>query len=135
MENHNVAIIGLGRVGTAFLKKALSSDCVMNVRAVCEMFDTQGRKLAEEKSIPVMELSEIVDLGIDIEVIFDLTGDANVSRILHEKLRKCGNSYTDIVPIRVARLIWAMIADDEYLPDLGKSKNQIYADMLLEGLN
>ncbi|NDV21167.1 hypothetical protein [Desulfovibrio sp. JC022] len=135
MENHNIAIIGLGRVGTAFLKKTLSSDCVMNLRAVCEMCDTPGRKLAEEKSVPVMELNEIIALGIEIEVIFDLTGDANVSRILHEKLRQSGNSYTDVAPVRVARLVWAMIAGDEYLPDLGKSKNQIYADMLLEGLN
>ena len=133
LENHNIAIIGLGRVGTAFLKKALTSDCEMSVKAVCEMCDTPGRKLAVEDSIPVMDLNDIVELGVDIDVIFDLTGDKNVSRILQEKLLQLGNTYTEVAPARVTRLVWTLIAGDEYLPDLGKSKSQIYADILLEG--
>ena len=133
MENHNIAIIGLGRIGTAFLKKALSSDCDMTVKAVCEMCDTPGRKMAVEDNVPVMELSEIVDLGVGIDVIFDLTGDENVTRSLREKLLQVGNTYTNVSPARVTRLVWTLIAGDEYLPDLGKSKSQIYADILLEG--
>ena len=132
MENHNIAIIGLGRIGTAFLQKAISEDCVMKVKAVCELFDTPGRKLAEEKGIPVLDLNSIVELGLGVEVIFDLTGDQNVSRILREKLCQCGNTYTDVASQRLTRLVWSMIAGDEYLPDLGKSKSQVYADMMLE---
>ncbi|MFW5501332.1 MULTISPECIES: hypothetical protein [unclassified Maridesulfovibrio] len=133
MENHNIAIVGLGRIGTAFLKKALSSDCEMTVKAVCEMCDTPGRKMAEEDNVPVMELADIVGMGVDIDIIFDLTGDQNVSRMLREKLLQVGNTYTDVAPARVTRLVWTLIAGDEYLPDLGKSKSQIYADILLEG--
>lgn len=132
MENHNIAIVGLGRVGTAFLKKALTSDCVMTVKAVCEMCDTPGKELADKEEIPIVELNEIVGLGVGVDVIFDLTGDKNVSQILHQKLAQSGNTYTDVAPIRVSRLIWGLIAGDEYLPDLGKCKNQIYADMLIE---
>ncbi len=133
MENHNVAIIGLGRIGTAFLRKAMSDDCVMKVKAVCEMCGTPGRKLAEEKGIPIVDLSDVVELGLGVEVIFDLTGDNNVSRILREKLCNSGNTYTDVASQRLTRLVWTLIAGDEYLPDLGKSKSQIYADMMLEG--
>ncbi|WP_320007501.1 hypothetical protein [Maridesulfovibrio sp.] len=133
MENHNIAIIGLGRIGTAFLQKALSDDCVMKVKAVCEMFDTPGRKFAEEKGIPVLDLTGIVELGLGVEIIFDLTGDQNVTRVLREKLSKCGNTYTDVASQRLTRLVWTLIAGDEYLPDLGKSKSQVYADMMLEG--
>lgn len=99
------------------------------------MCDTPGKELAEKEEIPVVELSEIVGLGVDVDVIFDLTGDKHVSQILHQKLVQCGNTYTDVVPVRVARLIWGLIAGDEYLPDMGKCKNQIYADMLLDQMN
>ncbi|WP_319780960.1 hypothetical protein [Maridesulfovibrio sp.] len=133
MENHNIAIIGLGRVGTVFLEKALSSDSVMTVKAVCELCDTPGRKLAEKKGIPVLELVEIVELGIDVDVIFDLTGDENVSRIIQQKLAESCNSYSQVAPARLARLVWSLFAGDEYLPNIGKSKYQTYADMLLEG--
>ncbi|NDV25417.1 hypothetical protein FMR86_02010 [Desulfovibrio sp. JC010] len=133
MENHNIAIVGLGRVGKAFLEKAMSNESVMTVKAVCEMCDTPGRKLAEEKDIPVVDLGGIIEMGIDIDVIFDLSGDENVSRILQEKLVEARNSYTQVAPARLARLVWSLIADGEYLPNLGKTKSQIYAEMLLEG--
>ncbi|TIH17421.1 hypothetical protein D0S45_07125 [Marinifilum sp. JC120] len=133
MENHNIAIIGLGRVGSVFLQKALAAESVMKVRAVCEMCDTPGRELAEEKNIPIMDLRDIIDLGVEVDVIFDLTGDKNVSGILQEKLCKECNSYTQVAPLRLARLVWSLIAGDEYLPDMGKSKSQTYADMLLKG--
>jgi hypothetical protein len=133
LENHNIAIIGLGRIGKVFLEKTLSSGSMMTVKAVCEMCDTPGRKLAQENGIPVVDLAEIVDMGLKIDVIFDLTGDRNVSRILHEKLVQTRNTYTQVAPERLARLVWTLIAGDDYLPNLGKSKAQIYAEMLLEG--
>ncbi|CCO22475.1 hypothetical protein [Maridesulfovibrio hydrothermalis] len=133
MENHNIAIVGLGRIGTSFLEKTLTDDCVMKVKAVCELYDTKGKRMAEESNIQVVELSEIVGLGVKLDVIFDLTGDDNVSRMLRSKLEESGNTYTQVAQNRLARLVWALIADDEYLPDVRKSKSQVYADMLLSG--
>lgn len=131
MGKHNVAIVGLGRVGSIFLDKTLGKSDVIRVKAVCELYDTQGRKQAEKEGIPVMDLSEVIALGVDIDIIFDLTGDENVTCGLRRKLNKAGNTYTQVAQNRLARLVWSLISDDQYLPDLRKSKSQVYADMLL----
>ena len=131
MEIHNIAIVGLGRIGTKFLEKTLSRTDVVSIKAVCELYETKGRLLAEAKNIPVMDLSKIVALGVGLDIIFDLTGDQNVTKGLRKKLDKSGNTYTQVAQNRLARLVWDLMSNEGCLPDLGKRKSQVYADMLM----
>lgn len=132
IDIHNVAIVGLGRVGTRFLEKILSDDdCCLRVRCVTEIGETPGRNLAVEKDVPVVSLDGVVDYGADIDVIFDFTGDRNVTDILCKKLEESCNNHTKVVQDQVARLIWSLIASDDCLPEVRATKYQAYADMAI----
>ncbi|OEU64995.1 MAG: hypothetical protein BA863_08725 [Desulfovibrio sp. S3730MH75] len=131
MENHNIAIVGLGRVGSVFLEKVAGADSVLNVKYVCELADTEGKKFAYENGVPVGSIDEIIQLGVGIDVIFDFTGVKKVADILNAKLAESGNNYTQIAQTRLARLVWSLIGGDDYLPEVHATKYQSYADMLL----
>ncbi|SMF01329.1 hypothetical protein [Desulfovibrio gilichinskyi] len=131
MEKHNIAIVGLGRVGTVFLEKVLRSDGVLIIKSVCEPADTAGKKMALAHGIPIGCIDDIIKSGVDVDVIFDFTGDEQVAELLRGKLEESGNNYTQVAQKRIARLIWSLIADDDYLPEVEATKYQSYADMLL----
>ncbi len=131
MENHNIAIVGLGRVGSVFLEKVAGDDSVLNVKCVCELSDTDGKKFAHENCVPVGSIDDIIQLGVGVDVIFDFTGVKQVADILNTKLAESGNNYTQVAQIRLARLIWSLIGGDDYLPEVSATKYQSYADMLL----
>lgn len=117
MAIHNVAIVGLGRVGSAFLKRTLRRTDVVVVKAVCELYDTDGRKLAIEENLPVLDMNAIVGLGVSLDVIFDLTGDDNVTRAFRKKLEKAGNTYTQVAQDRLTRLVWSLMGGEEEFPN------------------
>ncbi|WP_031480718.1 Gfo/Idh/MocA family oxidoreductase [Maridesulfovibrio frigidus] len=131
MENHNIAIVGLGRVGSVFLEKVAGTESVLNVKCVCELADTNGKKFAQENCVPVVSIDDIIQLGVDVDIIFDFTGVKKVADILSAKLAESGNNYTQVAPIRLARLVWSLIGGDDYLPEVSATKYQSYADMLL----
>lgn len=131
MENHNIAIVGLGRVGTVFLEKVLISDKALTVKKVSELADTAGKKMALSNGVSVGSIDDIVNLGVDVDVIFDFTGNEMVAELLRKKLEESGNKYTQVAQKRIARLVWSLIADDDYLPEVSSTKYQSYADMLL----
>ncbi len=131
MEKHNIAIVGLGRVGSVFLEKVLSNDSAFVIKSVCERAETAGKKMASDHGVPVGCIEDIVKFGVDIDVIFDFTGDEKVAELLRRKLEESGNNYTQVAQKRIARLIWSLIADDDYLPEVNSTKYQSYADMLL----
>ncbi|WP_291325933.1 hypothetical protein [Desulfovibrio sp. UCD-KL4C] len=131
MEKHNIAIVGLGRVGTVFLEKVLSNDSVFVIKSVCELADTSGKKMAFDHGVPVGCIEDIIKFGVDIDVVFDFTGDEKVAELLRRKLQESGNNYTQVAQKRIARLIWSLIAEDDYLPEVNCTKSQSYADILL----
>ncbi len=115
MRRINVAIAGLGRVGSQFLDALLSARSE-NVRviAVAEpREDLQSVKLAKEKGIAYFRdaRSMLESLEDSIDVLFELTGDAVLRSDLHEILVKTGNKKTVIVPEPVAYLIWSLITE------------------------
>lgn len=134
MGIHNVAIVGLGRVGSAFLEKVVSRKDVISVKCVCELYDTPGRRLAEKENISVAGLDELIGFGVGLDIIFDLTGDENVTLSLRRKLEKAGNTYTKVAQNRLARLVWDLLGEDEQqaMPDVGIRKSQAYADMIFK---
>lgn len=113
MENQSIAIVGLGRIGSAFLKEMLRKKA-QGITLVCvaEIGDTPGKALARDAGIPVVTLDDIVDHGSRLDVIFDLSGLPAVRNELRQKLASAENRHTIIASETIARLIWSLIAED-----------------------
>ncbi len=115
MRRINVAIAGLGRVGSQFLDALLSvrSDNVRVIAVAEPREDLQSVKFAKEEGIAYFRdaRSMLESLEDSIDVLFELTGDAVLRSDLHEILVKTGNKKTVIVPEPVAYLIWSLITE------------------------
>jgi predicted dinucleotide-utilizing enzyme len=113
VEQQRIAIIGLGRIGSAFLKQMLLKRS-QGIYLVCaaESADTPGRQLAAQSGIALKSLDDIVGLGKDVDVIFELTGLPDVRRELRDKLVAAKNTHTVIASESIVRVIWALISDD-----------------------
>ena len=113
MEQQRIAIIGLGRIGSAFLSQMLQKRS-QGIELVCaaEAADTPGRQLAVKSGIAIKSLDDIVALGNRIDVIFDLTGLPDVRRELRDKLVAAKNAHTVIASETIVRVIWALISQD-----------------------
>lgn len=117
MEQQRVAIIGLGRVGSAFLQQMLQRQARgIALVAVAELRDTVGRRAADDAGIPLLSLDELVALREQVDTIFELTGVPAVRRELREKLKLSHNLHTVIAPETIVRIIWALLSD-EGMPD------------------
>jgi ketol-acid reductoisomerase len=113
MQAQRIAIIGLGRIGSAFLTQMLSRrDKGITIVCAAETNDTPGRKLAIESGIAVRGVDEIVKLGEEIDVIFELTGLPDVRRTLREKMVASANHHTVIASESIVRVIWSLITED-----------------------
>ena len=117
MSQQSIAIVGLGRVGSVFLEGLLNhgSDGI-SVVAVSEMGDTPGRKLAQSKAIPIMDIDALITRGDSIDILFDLTGNAKVRQELRDKMVASNNRHTLIATESVAQVIWSLIASEVALP-------------------
>lgn len=114
MEKQRIAIIGLGRIGSAFLRQILENlNSGLELVCVAESMDTPGRQLAQKSGIRVCTLDEIVAMGEKINVVFELTGLPEVRRELREKLVASNNRETVIASESIARIIWALISDGD----------------------
>lgn len=108
----NIAIIGLGRVGSEFLKKMITmKDKGVTIVAAAEKNDTEGKKAALAAGIKVMSAGEIIHLKEKVDIIFDLAGDTKLRQELRDHLMDTGNQHTVLVPDVVAHLIWGLIGD------------------------
>ena len=116
----NVAIIGLGRVGSTFLKKLLLHQSkVISIAAVAEKdLDARGIVMAKKYAIPLYEdIHDIVKMGDGIDVIFDLTGDKLVRQSLRISMVRSRNTHTVIAPEIMAFLLWDLMSKGGKLPD------------------
>ena len=117
MRTVNVAIAGLGRVGSVFLEALLSTKA-SNIRVVAvaePIADSEHVQKAKDAGAGYFKNARAMLEAMDdqIDVLFDLTGDALVRTELHEILSKQGNRNTVIVPEKVAYLVWALITKGE----------------------
>ena len=113
MDKQRIAIIGLGRIGSAFLRQMLAKRSHgLDLVCVAEAMDTPGRQLAQQSGIQVCSLDDIVALGDGVQVIFELTGLPEVRRELREKLVASHNKQTVIASESIVRVIWALISDE-----------------------
>ncbi|MFA6921200.1 MAG: hypothetical protein WC216_05105 [Gallionella sp.] len=122
MEGQNIAIIGLGRIGSAFLSEMLGkTGRGINLACVSEVFDTPGKAHAQAAGLKIVHLDEVVAMGDKIDIIFDLTGIQDVRTELRNKLVAANNNHTIIASETIARLIWSLIAEHE-LPKIAGRK-------------
>lgn len=119
MQQQAIAIIGLGRVGSAFLdalrKKPRQG---IQIIAVAEPNNTPGRMAAANAGIPVHSIQELIARSQDIDILFDLTGSHAVRQELREGLAAIHNQRTVIAPESVARMIWALAVEGGGLPEV-----------------
>jgi len=118
----NIAIIGLGRVGSILLQQMiLFKKKGINILSVAELSETPGKLLAREQKIPITSLEEIVKLGKKADLIFELTGSIEVRQKLRNLLKESNNNYSVIVTETIATLI-CLILTDKTLPDVHANK-------------
>ena len=117
MEKQSIAIMGLGEVGSAFLTELLGqSNNGVEIIAVVESNDTPGRKLAKANGIRNISMDELVAMGDDLDILFDLAHDEAARKDLREKLRLSGNRHTIVATENIARMILSLIASGVDLP-------------------
>ncbi len=106
-----IAIVGLGRIGSVVLEQLLGRQ-KQGIEIVCvsEKHDTPGRRKAESSGIPVLSLDEIIGQGDKVDMIFDMTGIAEVRKTLRELLFDSNNRHTVVVPENVAYLLWSVLS-------------------------
>lgn len=111
MHKQHIAIIGLGRIGSAFLGAMLKKKDGISIVCVSEQMDTPAKAQAIAAGIRVASLAEVVAFGEAIDVIFDLTGIPDVRKELREKLQASNNKHSVIASETIVRLIWSLISD------------------------
>ncbi|MBE9562550.1 MAG: homoserine dehydrogenase [Proteobacteria bacterium] len=123
MEQQNIAIIGLGRVGAVFLERLLQLDKHgINIVCVAELKETSGRLLAQDNEVKIVDLAEMITISNEIEIIFDFTGDDKTRKTLRDKLALVNNHYTIVAPENIAKIIWAVMGNQIPFPDFHNEK-------------
>lgn len=116
--SQNIAIVGLGRVGSVFMRGMVNKhDKGVNIVCAAEVNDTPGRAQAVAADVPLASMESMIAMGDKIDVIFDLTGNPGVRKELRELMAQYSNHHTVIAPESVARLIWSLIGT-ESLPEI-----------------
>lgn len=121
MQNVNIGIVGLGRIGSTLVKNLISYNGKgISLIAVAEKdHESEGVKLCKQNDIEIYEDGQaLVDLGAKLDVIFELTGDPGARRECRMSMVKSKNDHTVIVPEIVAHLIWNIIGGDEAMPEI-----------------
>lgn len=119
MEKQTIAIVGLGRVGTAFLAELLEHpNSGVEIVAVVEQSETLGKAMAQASGINLISMSELLGIGEQLDILFDLTGDPSVRKELRENLRVTKNFHTIVATENIAKMIWALISKGDDLPEV-----------------
>jgi predicted dinucleotide-utilizing enzyme len=117
MEKQSIAIVGLGKIGSAFLEELLGQPNEgVEIVAVVENNLTPGLALAKACGIRSLSIEELIEIGDDLDILFDLTGEAAIRQELRDKLRAAGNLHTIVATENIARMVWALIASGAELP-------------------
>lgn len=117
MEKQTIAIVGLGTMGTAFLEGLLKQpNESVEIVAVAEIKKTPGLAMAKKHGIKNLSIDDLIAMGSNLNILFDLTGKETVRHEIRDKLRESGNHHTIVATDNVARMIWALIASGAELP-------------------
>ena len=113
MDQQTIAILGLDVKGVKFLEEMIQlagrGVHVAGVSGAAKAVEAQVRKAG----VPLLSVQQMVDLGDDLDIIFDLSGDRDLRAELRKTLFASNNQHTVIAPASVARLIWTLIDEGE----------------------
>jgi predicted dinucleotide-utilizing enzyme len=117
MKKQSIAIVGLGKVGAAFLQELLGQlNEGVEIIAVAENNNTPGLALAKARGIKNISMDELIGMGDSLDIIFELTSVAAVRQELRDKLQAAGNHQTIIATENIARMIWMLISSGAEMP-------------------
>lgn len=117
-----IALLGLSRVGETFSEHFLAKiqEQHINVEIVAVATHHPESPVAlgfAHSNILVLEDAlKVVDLGDRVDIIFDLTGNADVRQQLRARLQAANNHHTVIAPEVFAQLLWEFFDEGETLP-------------------
>lgn len=117
-----VALLGLGGVGETFaehfLEKIQEEHVNVEIVAVAHRdLDSPVAMGFSHSHVPVFkEALEVVDLGDKVDIIFDLTGNAELRQKLRARMQETGNRHTVIAPEIFAHLLWNFFGEEAALP-------------------
>ena len=123
-----VALLGLGEAGELFAERFLTkiqeSKLPIEIVAVADRDIESAVMLGFKHSGAAVfkHAFEIVKLGEDVDIIFDLTGDPMVRSALRLQMKEAENAHTVIVPEVVARLLYHFFHEETKLPEKHKDR-------------
>ncbi|MBU1692267.1 MAG: hypothetical protein KJ958_04330 [Gammaproteobacteria bacterium] len=118
-----VALLGLGSVGECFaehfLEKIQEEHVNVEIVAVADRhLDSPVALGFAHSNVPVFkDALEVIDLGEQVDIIFDLTGNAELRKALRLRLQETENRHTVIAPEVFAQLLWNFFGDNIDLPE------------------
>lgn len=117
MKKQSIAIVGLGKLGAAFLQELLGQPNEgVEIIAVVENNNTPGLALAKARGIKNISMDELIGMGDSLDILFELTSVATVRQELRDKLQAAGNQHTIIATENIARMIWTLISSGAEMP-------------------
>ncbi len=117
MGKQSIAIVGLGTMGSAFLEELLKQpNESVEIVAVAEINNTRGLAMAKNHGLRNLSIDDLIAMGSNLNILFDLTGEETVRHEIRDKLKASGNNHTIVATDNIARMIWALIASGAELP-------------------
>ena len=124
----NVAILGMGEAGEIFTMNLLEKIQVdhrpVNIAAVAHRDLESPIMLGfQQNGVPCFtDIKDLADMGTEIDIIFNMTGDELLTQKLRLELLERKNRHTLIASEMVARLLWAFFDEDSELPEVIKHR-------------
>ena len=118
-ENINVALLGLGDIGQEFAEQFLEiiQEGGKPVEIVAVAHDDLDSPVAlgfKHSRVPVYKNAvDVIGMGAGVDVIFDLTGNAETRQALRQGLMESDNRHTVIAPEVIAKLLWMFFDTDK----------------------
>jgi len=117
-----ITIVGLGDIGETFsahlLEQIQQHGVPMEIVAVCH--PDQGSPVmlgfSQNGVMTTTEAQDLIEIGEEIDMIIDLTGDPNVNHILRMGMLKKNNLHTVVTRRVVAQAMWYFFGERTELP-------------------
>lgn len=107
-----VALLGLGEIGQEFAENFLEiiqegGKAVEIVAVSHDDFESPIVLGFQQNGVPVYkDAVDVVEMGEKVDIIFDLTGNADTRMALRKGMQTSNNQHTVIAPEIIAQLLW-----------------------------
>ncbi len=117
-EKIRIALLGLGDIGQEFAEHFLEiiqegGKPVEIVAVAHDQLDSPIVLGFQQNGVPVYENAvDVVGMGDAVDIIFDLTGNADTRQALRKGMMESNNNHTVIAPEIMAQLLWMFFDAD-----------------------